>query len=279
MQTQLDIYCAKDSDREFAEQIRLWAEELMDSLTGEALPERVSIRLYHLIDELRTFFQQEKKALGVISEGEEEFIATHEAWRGYPRIHLCRERIKDLCETVVRGAVQHELAHAMLHGKPEFYTFRFSRHLITEGTTVGLDMQLLQQFAYLLSIALKDVEVVRKLADIGFESGQIALIEHMIADTQAERSVWDAIQNLPPQRKMAIALFMKVLLPVQTLIHLQPEAGNRLRCLWENNYSWIRENERRRMLHFAAETATRSARPFQHWLEQTALNLIADRRL
>ncbi|MGD8523466.1 MAG: hypothetical protein PVF56_20125 [Desulfobacterales bacterium] len=279
MQTQLDIYCSKDSDRDFAEQIRLWAEELMDSLTGEALPERVSIRLYHLIDELRTFFQQEKKALGVVSQGEEEFIATHEAWRGYPRIHLCCERIKDLCETVVLGAVQHELAHAMLHGKPEFYTFRFSRHLITAGTTVGLDMQLLQQFAYLLSIALKDAEVVRKLADIGFESGQIALIEHMIADTQAERSVWDAIQNLPPQRKIAIALFMKILLPLKTLAHIRAEAGDRLQRLWEKNYGWIKEEERWQMSRFAAETANRRERPFQHWLEQTAIDLITDRRL
>jgi hypothetical protein len=279
MQTRIDITCSKDSDRKFAEQIRLWAEPLMDSLTGEALPEQVSIRLYHLIDELRTFFQQEKKALGVVSEGEEEFIATHEAWRGYPRIHICSERTKDLCEIVVRGAVQHELAHAMLHGKPEFYTFRFSGDLISAGAALGLDMQLLQQFVYLLSIALKDAEVVRKLTDIGFESGQIALLEHMIADTQAERSVWHAIQSLPPQRKITIALFMKVLLPLKTLTRVRAEAGDRLQRLWEKNYAWIAEAQRRRMSRFATETANRSERSFQHWLEQTALNLITDRGL
>jgi hypothetical protein len=279
MQTRIDIYCSKDADSKFAEQIRLWAEELIDGLTGEALPNRVSIRLYHLIDELRTFFQQEKKALGVVSEGEAEFIATHEAWRGYPRIHICSERIKDLSEIVVQGAVQHELAHAVLHGTPVFYTFQFSPHLITAGKTLGLDMQLLQQFVYLLSIALKDAEVIHKLVDTGFDSGQIALLEHMLADTHAERSVWDAIQTLPPQRKIAIALFMKILLPLKTLASIAPKVSHQLLRMWENNYDWIREEERRQMSRFAAETANHIDRPFQNWLEQTALNLIADRRL
>ena len=279
MQTRIDIYCSKDADSRFAEQIRLWAEELIASLTGEAMPSRVSIRLYYLIDELRTFFQQEKKALGVVSEGEAEFIATHEAWRGYPRIHICSERTKDLSETVVQGAVQHELAHAILHGTPEFYTFRYSHHLITAGKTLALDMPLLQQFVYLLSIALKDAQVIHKLAETGFESGQIALIEHMLADTHAERNVWDAIQTLPPQRKMAIALFMKILLPVQALTRAAPEVSHRLLRLWKNNYDWIGEENRRQMLRFAAETANGSDLPFQNWLEQSALNLIADRRL
>ena len=279
MQSRVDIYCSKNSDSAFAEQIKLWAGELIVSLTDEALPKRVSIRLYHLIDELRTFFQQEKKALGVVSEGEAEFIATHEAWRGYPRIHICSERTRDLPEIVVQGAVQHELAHAILHGTPEFYTFRYSHHLITAGKTLGPDMQLLQQFVYLLSIALKDAEVIHKLAETGFESGQIALLEHMLADTHAERNVWDAIQNLPPQRKMAIALFMKILLPVKALAHVAPKVSHRLLRLWEINYDWIEEKNRRQMLRFAAETADGSDLPFQNWLEQSALNLIADRRL
>jgi hypothetical protein len=140
-------------------------------------------------------------------------------------------------------------------------------------------MPLLQQLVYLLSIALKDAEVVGKLTDIGFASGQVALLEHMLADTQAERSVWHAIQNLPPQRKIAVALFMKTLLPVKTLSRVRAEAGDRLERMWEKNYAWIEETQRRRMSRFAADTAQRSKPPFQHWLEQTAIDLITDRRL
>ena len=208
----------------------------------------LSIRLFHLIDELQAFFRQEKETLGIVSEGEAEFIATHEAWRGYPRIHICAERTKNLSEIVVQGAVQHELAHAMLHGTAEFYTFRFSRHLIAAGETLGLEMLLLQQCVYLLSIALKDAEVVRKLVETGFESGQIALLEHMLSDTHAERSIWEAIHALPPQRKIAIASFMKVLLPLQSLTSMGSEAGHRLQRLWHYNYDWISEEGRRQMV-------------------------------
>ncbi|MGD2187341.1 MAG: hypothetical protein PVI71_14520, partial [Desulfobacterales bacterium] len=228
MHTPIEIYSPESADTKFAGQVRLWAEEVVDSLTGEAVPERLSIRIYHLIDELRLFFRQEKKALGVVSEGETEFIATHEAWRGYPRIHICSEQIKNLSSIVVQGAVQHELAHAILHGTPEFYTFRYSPQLIAAGETLGFDMQLLQQLVYLISIALKDAEVVRKLAETGFESGQIALLEHMLADTYEEYSVWDTIRTLMPQRKMAVAIFLKALLPIKTLLAIKNNTGNDL---------------------------------------------------
>jgi hypothetical protein len=234
-QTRIDIQFTADPDRKIAEQIRQWTAEILARLAEESRPSRLSIRIFHRIDELQAFFQQEKSALGVVSEGELEFIATHEAWRGYPRIHICSERTKYLPEIVVQGAMQHEVAHAILHGNPEFYSFRFSRHLIAAGETLGLDMQLQQQLVYLLSIALKDSEVVRKLAETGFESGQTALLDHMLADTETDRRVWEAIHTLSPQRKIAMAAFMKVLLPIETLLEVRIKAGDRLQRLWENN--------------------------------------------
>ena len=173
MKTQIDIRCSQNTDEKIAEQIRLWAEDIIANLAERAPPDRLKILIYHRLDELQNFFRKEKEALGIFSEGEAEFIAIHEAWRGYPRIHICSERIKNLPETVVLGAVQHELAHAILHGRPEFYTFRFSRQLVSAGEALGLDIQLLQQFVYLLSIALKDGEAViisdvKADSDVGF---------------------------------------------------------------------------------------------------------------
>ena len=279
MQTSIEIHCSENTDSKFAGQIRLWAEEIVGSLAGEAAPKLLSIRIYRLIDELRLFFRREKEALGVVSEGETEFIATHEAWRGYPRIHICSEQIKNLSRIVVQGAVQHELAHAILHGTLEFYTFRYSRHLIAAGKTLGFDMQLLQQLVYLISIALKDAEVVRKLAETEFESGQIVLLEHMLSDTHDEHSVWDTISTFPSQRKMAVAIFLKVLQPIKTLIAMRNETGNCLLRLWEHSYDWLSEEERHRMMRFAANTASSTTRPFQNWLEETSLNLIVDPQL
>jgi len=105
MQPRIDIYCSEDTDSKFAGQNRQWAEEIIGSLAVELPTSRLSIRLFHLVDELQAFFRQEKEKLGVVSEGEAEFIATHEAWRGYPRIHICAERTKNLSESVTRWYV------------------------------------------------------------------------------------------------------------------------------------------------------------------------------
>lgn len=279
MKTQIDIQCSEDTDGKIAGQIRQWAEDIIESLAEKALPDRLKILVYHRLDELQDFFRKEKEALGIVSEGETEFIAIHEAWRGYPRIHICSERIKNLPETVVRGAVQHELAHAILHGRTEFYTFRFSRQLVSAGEALGLDIQLLQQCVYLLSIALKDGEVISRLVDIGFQSGQIALLEHMLADTRSEREVWNAIRHLPPQRKIAVASFLKILLPVVILAAMKIDAGRRLQQEWENVYGWLSETERLDMIRFATESALNTTGSFHDWLEQTALKLINHPRL
>jgi len=279
MKTQIEIRCSQDSDRKLAGRIRRWTEEVMVRLELEASPERLSIHVFHRTDELQRFFRQEKEALGVVGEGETEFIATHEAWRGYPRIHVCRERMEKLSDSLVQGAVQHELAHAILHGTPEFYTFRFSRQLVAVSEACGLEMPMLQQVIYLLSIALKDGEVVRRLAETGFQAGQIALLDYMLADTDAEHAVWDAIRALRPQRKIAVASFMKFLLPLESLAAMKCDAAHRLRQLWEQGYGWLTVGERRELTRFAVETVHKACRPFQDWLEQTAWSLITDRRL
>lgn len=279
MKTHIDISCSHSSDEKIAGQIRLWAEEIIDSLAERTPPDRLKISVYHRLDELQNFFRKEKEALGIVSEGEAEFISIHEAWRGYPRIHICAERIKNLSETVVLGAVQHELVHTILHGRSEFYTFRFSKQLISISEVLGFDIQLLQQCVYLLSIALKDGEVVSRLVEMGFQIGQIALLEHMLADIRSEHEVWITIRHLTPQRKIARASFFKTILPIVILTAKKIDAGRRLQQKWETVYGWLRETERLDMMRFATESALRSTVSFQDRLEQTALSLITDPRL
>jgi len=101
----------------------------------------------------------------------------------------------------------------------------------------------------------------------------------MLSDTGDEHRAWDMIRTLPPQRKMAVAIFLKVLLPIKTMIARQKNAGRRLQRLWEDAYVWLSEAEQRRMMGFAAQTAAGTTRPFQSRLEETVLNLIADPEL
>ena len=140
-------------------------------------------------------------------------------------------------------------------------------------------MHLIQLCVYLLSIALKDGEVIHQLAAKGLASGQIALLEHMLADTDAERDVWDKIRPTPAQRKIAIASFMKTLLPVVKLAAEKNDAGRRLLKRWKSAYGWISETDRRQIIRFASEAVANTAGSFQDRLEQTAFKLITDPRL
>ena len=81
MQTSIKIYCSENTDSKFAGQIRLWAEEIVGSLAGEAAPKLLSIRIYRLIDELRLFFRQEKEALGVVWEHSYDWLSEEERHR------------------------------------------------------------------------------------------------------------------------------------------------------------------------------------------------------
>lgn len=58
--------------------------------------------------EFQAFFQREKKELGIVTGEETDFLATHDAWRGYPRIHVCEERLLGIPSVVSQGIIYHE---------------------------------------------------------------------------------------------------------------------------------------------------------------------------
>jgi hypothetical protein len=112
--------------------------------------------VWKTMDAFQSFSRSEKEALGVVTGNETEFLATHDAWRGYPRIHICQERLMGIPISVIQGGIHHEISHALNHGTLEFYTFTFSKGLQDAARSRGMDMSLLQQCVYFLSIVIKD---------------------------------------------------------------------------------------------------------------------------
>ena len=184
------------------------------------------LMVWKTMDAFQSFSRSEKEALGVVTENETEFLATHDAWRGYPRIHICQERLMGIPISVIQGGIHHEISHALNHGTLEFYT---SKGLQDAARSRGMDMSLLQQCVYFLSIAIKDQEVVQWLAQIGLGPSQVSLLRHLMSQTEKERQAWEMIRNSGPLRKIAWAAFLKVLLPVETLAATQPEEAQNLR--------------------------------------------------
>ena len=156
MSERIQIVCPEIIDEGFLTQIRSWANEVLERTSfHDSLPV-LQLMVWKTMNAFQAFSQSEKDALGVITGEETEFLATHDAWRGYPRVHICQERLTGIPNSIIQGVIHHEIAHALNHGTLEFYTFTFSKGLQEVAQSRGMDMSLLQQCVYFLSVAIKD---------------------------------------------------------------------------------------------------------------------------
>jgi len=274
MATQLKIVSPEGIDEGFLTQIRMWANEVFERTELLSPFPYLFITIWKTLEELQAFYREEKEALGIVTGEEADFLATHDAWRGYPRIHICQERLKGIPGAIIQGVIHHEISHGLHHGTPEFYTFRFSSGLQEVGRSYGLDLSLIQQYVYFLSVAIKDREVVHWLAAKGLGFSQRALLEHIISDTEEEHRIWQVVCGSPPLRKIALASFLKSLLPIEAMISVGIEDAQTLRNQWNEAYGWLTEAERESLSRFATCTVNHEGKPFQERLEQAALRFI-----
>jgi hypothetical protein len=274
MSTQIQMVAHEKVDESFLNQVRTWVNEVLKIEEGPCSPPYLSLSIWKTMEKYQDFYQREKRELGVITGEETDFLATHDAWRGYPRIHICQERLMGIDGTIVQGVIHHETAHALHHGTPEFYTFRFSNRLQEAGRFYGLHLLLLQQCVYLLSVAIKDQDVMLWLAKNGLGFGQFALLGYLFSDTEEEHQVWERIRECPSLRKIAFAAFLKTLLPIEAMISAGFEGAQIFKDQWDEVYAWLSDAERKWLLLLARSIMNLEGETFQERLEQAAFQLI-----
>jgi hypothetical protein len=279
MTTRIAIQPSEGTQKEFVDQVQSWANEVLEKIGPSAALPFICINIWRQMDELQSFYQKEKQELGIVTGEDTDFLATHEAWRGDPRIHICQERVKKVPDVVLQGVLHHEISHALLHGAPEFYTFRYSTKLQEAGRIFGLDLALLQQCVYLLSIAIKDYDVMTWLTDIGLGTGQLHLLEYMITDTEDERRIWEVVCANTVPRKLALAFFLKTLLPIEALVSLSVEGAETIKNKWHEAYDWLSETVQEGLVGFAHNTMAYRDKPFQKRMEDVTINLISEASL
>ncbi|UCE55083.1 MAG: hypothetical protein JSV31_06500 [Desulfobacterales bacterium] len=279
MTTQIVIQPSEGIQKEFVGKVQSWINEVLEKKGTLTAPAVIFINIWRGMDELQAFYQQEQQELGIATGGETDFLATHEAWKDHPRIHICQERVKDVQDVVLQGVLHHEMSHAFHHGTPEFYTFRYSTKLQQAGQSCGMDLELLQQFVYMLSVALKDYDVVTWLTDIGLGFGQLHLLEYMISDTEDERRIWEVVCTNPTSRKLAVAHFLKTLLPIEALVSLRLQRAEIVKNQWKEAYRWLSETIQEELVSFAHIAMTYKDKPFQQRLENVTFKLIAEASL
>jgi len=130
-------------------------------------------------------------------------------------------------------------------------------------------------------VAIKDREAVQQLAEKGLAFSQVALLEHLISDTDEERRVWEVVRGSPVLRKITLAAFLKVLLPIQAMISVGIEEAQTLRDQWNEAYRWLSEKEQEDsekeqedLLRLAGRTMNLERGTFQERLEQAVLQFI-----
>jgi hypothetical protein len=279
MNTQKFIIVHGKIEENFLEKIRSWAFECTKKL-APFIYSNISINIWNSLAELNAFYSEERKSLGIVTADETDFLATHEAWNGNPRIHLCKERLMGVPDPVVQGAIQHEIGHAIIHGKPEFYQFRFSRTLQENAIASGMDLLLLKHLVYFLSIAIKDMDVIRFLAKLGLFSAQIALINYLMEDTEKERIAWEIARGHSGIIKVVHSSFLKIVLPIEGMDFDGISEAILLKTRWNDAYRWIPEINRKALIRISinhlkeAETLS-----FQDRLERLAKMVIEDPHL
>ncbi len=78
-------------------------------------------------------------------------------------------------------------------------------------------MPRLQQLVFLLSVAIKDADVVRLLIERGSGLYQTRLLEYSSESTEEERQTWEMIRDDSALRRLGIAAFLKIVLPIETM--------------------------------------------------------------
>jgi len=179
--------------------------------------EVVQVCLLDTVHRLRQFSTAEHAELGIASPLGTEFLALHDAWRGVPRITVCRERLAEVPQLVGLGAIRQQVAHSILHGAPEYYVFTLSRDLVGKGQERGLAPAALQQLLYYVAIAVKDYEVVRLLVAHGYVDCQAALAFHQLEASDEDRLAWQLARLNPPVRLICLASQLKPLLSIRPL--------------------------------------------------------------
>jgi len=165
-------------------------EECYRRLRPEGL-DLVEVALFENDRLWRSHMAAERRRARVVSaEFDDAFIAAHDAWTGIPRISISLERQKTLAQLVWEGALRHEVGHSILHGSLEYYVFPMPKPLLKVAHDFPTLASHLADILYLLTLAVKDVEVTKLLVSNGYVEDQTAYARFVMKPTEQDQNAW-----------------------------------------------------------------------------------------
>ncbi|MBN2462795.1 MAG: hypothetical protein JXB43_04260 [Dehalococcoidia bacterium] len=187
---------------------------------GSRVPYKVEIHVVDREGNMRALLKEDKLRLGIATSGDEEFICSHDAWRGYPRVICCVEKLAKLNRLARPGAIRHEAAHSAIHGSLEYYIFRIPDDCRHTATIKALDSTVLDQALYYVSVAVKDFEATKFLIQHDFISCQLAFALDFLQPSERDKSDWKLVQTNRQTKFIYLATLLKPILFAHPLLAL-----------------------------------------------------------
>lgn len=184
------------------------------------VPYKVEIHVVDREHNMRALLKEDKLRLGITTSGDEEFICSHDAWRGYPRVICCLEKLAKLNKLARLGAIRHEAAHSALHGSLEYYIFRIPEDCRHTAAIKGLDSPVLDRALYYVSVAVKDFEVTRFLVQHDFIGCQFTFALEWLRPSEQDKSTWKLAQTNRQAKFIYLTTLLKPTLFAHPLLAL-----------------------------------------------------------
>ncbi len=190
--------------------IAKWILDILEDCYGRiGWPEFLELWIFEKASRMEAILAEEAASSGVRGPASGlGFFATHDAWRGTPRIMICLERMRGLPRLLQLGGLRHEAGHSVLHGSLEHYIYPMPRSLLEASERLGVSREFAEALLYLLSIAVKDFEVARLLVDHGFIDCQFAYAEYVVKPSREEVETWGLLYTAR-ERALYVAQMLK----------------------------------------------------------------------
>ncbi len=117
----------------------------------------------------------------------------HDAWFNYPRVHVVYSTCRSLSREELETLLAHEVAHAKLHGKREYYRVVLDPQLV--GT---LGSQRYLEHLHAVSTVLKDLQVFKLLESRGLTRELLNYARYCLRQLSSVGSYLEVLKLLAP---------------------------------------------------------------------------------
>ena len=140
---------------------------------GLKTPVLVEVYVYENTERLRRELERESLEAGVSVIA--LYSLSHEAWRGWPRIHIDYSMVRGMEGNTLKALLLHEAAHTVLHGGIEYY-------VVSANPPEDLPASEALRAVYIASTVVKDLEVALLLKELGYKRELEAYLMHSLKD-------------------------------------------------------------------------------------------------